>query len=361
MDQSNTEKSLLERIDRPAFLVREGVVINVNQSAAHRQIQVNTSISDLLQSGTEVYNAYSGGLLQLPLFIHGVAHPVSVERLENADVFLFETDKTNAELQTLSLAAVHLRSPLNGIMPLIELLLSNDLLRSDETTLSLITQVNRGLYQMQRMVCDMSDAGTYSLQDSMRKETVEISHVFYEIMDKAKTLLLEAGINIQFSNLSSPVFCVADPQMLERAVYNLISNAAKYTTKPCTIEAALTRKGNMLYFTVQDNGEAIPYSVRSSVFSRFRREPGIEDGSVGLGLGMTIVRSVAMTHGGAVLIDQPKGKGNRFTMTLAIKQDTSGNIRSPIIHMSDYAGGRDHALLELSDVLPSSCFDPNQF
>ena len=44
MDQSNTEKSLLERIDRPAFLVRDGVVVNVNQAATHRQIQVNMSI-----------------------------------------------------------------------------------------------------------------------------------------------------------------------------------------------------------------------------------------------------------------------------------------------------------------------------
>jgi len=361
MDQSNTEKSLLERIDRPAFLVRDGVVVNVNQAATHRQIQVNTSICELLQSGSDIYSEYSGGVLQLPLFIDGVAHPVSVERLENADVFLFETEETNAELRSLALAAVHLRSPLNGIMPLVELLLSNDVLRSDETTLSLITQVNRGLYQMQRMVCDMSDAGPYSLQDNLRMETVEISRVFYEIVDKAKTLLLEAGINIQFSNLSGPVFCIADPQMLERAVYNLISNAAKYTAKPCTIEAALIRKGNMLYFTVRDNGEAIPNSVRSSVFFRFRREPGIEDGSFGLGLGMTIVRSVAMAHGGAVLIDQPEGKGNRFTMTLAIKQGNAYNLRSPIIRMSDYAGGRDHALLELSDVLPSSCFDPDQF
>ena len=69
-----------------------------------------------------------------------------------------------------------------------------------------------------------------------------------------------------------------------------------------------------------------------------------------------LVRSAAASHGGAVLIDQPEGGGARVTMTIAIRQSTSGTLRSPILRV-DYAGERDHALVELSDVLPAQCYE----
>ena len=71
---------------------------------------------------------------------------------------------------------------------------------------------------------------------------------------------------------------------------------------------------------------------------------------------MVLIRSAAASHGGAVLIDQPEGSGTRVTLTLAIRQDTSGNVRSPLLRM-DYAGERDHGLLELSESLPAELFE----
>ncbi|MDY4507211.1 MAG: ATP-binding protein, partial [Candidatus Faecousia sp.] len=106
-----------------------------------------------------------------------------------------------------------------------------------------------------------------------------------------------------------------------------------------------------------DNGPGFAQNLLGSVYNRYLRQPCIEEGRNGLGLGMVLVRSAAASHGGAVLIDQPEGGGARVTMTIAIRQSTSGTLRSPILRV-DYAGEQDHALVELSDCLPPSLYKP---
>ena len=96
--------------------------------------------------------------------------------------------------------------------------------------------------------------------------------------------------------------------------------------------------------------------MRGTVYSRYRRQPGMEDNRFGIGLGMVLIRSTATAHGGTVLIDHPSEGGVRLTMTLAIKQNLDSAVRASIMQV-DYAGERDHSLIELSDVLPSSLYE----
>ena len=132
-------------------------------------------------------------------------------------------------------------------------------------------------------------------------------------------------------------------------------NALKYPPTGGSVAVSLNRQGRMVSLQIRDSGSGIAAEVMGSVFRRFQRQPGIEDGRNGIGLGMVLVRSAAVHHGGTVLIDQPDGQGTRVTMTLAIRQDNSSTLRSPILRV-DYAGGRNHTLLELSDVLPPQLF-----
>ena len=146
------------------------------------------------------------------------------------------------------------------------------------------------------------------------------------------------------------------PERLERAIYNILSNAMKHAPAGSSIDARLTRRGNKLYLSVQDSGSGIPSQLLASLYSRYRRQPGIEPMPSGLGLGMVLIRGTAVAHGGTVLIDQPLGQGTRITMSIAIRSSNGTTLRSNIMTI-DYAGERDHGLLELSDVLPPKFYD----
>ena len=93
------------------------------------------------------------------------------------------------------------------------------------------------------------------------------------------------------------------------------------------------------------------------MFQRYLRQPGIEDGRFGMGLGMVLIRSAAARHGGTVLIDQPNGTGTRVSMTITISQDTA-SLRSPVLRV-DYSGEQDHGLVELADCLPLDAYYQN--
>jgi signal transduction histidine kinase len=206
----------------------------------------------------------------------------------------------------------------------------------------------------------MSDTWQYANWQSIRKATVDICAIFREILDKASSTLSKANLVLTYSGPEQPVYCLADVQMLERAIYNLLSNSIKFSEGNCVIDAKLSVCGNMLHFSVADTGKSIPSCLNSAVFSRFLREPGIEDGIFGIGLGMMLIRSVAAAHGGSVFIDQPQDGCNRVTMTMEINTNNNGKI-SETVHAGDYSGGRDHALLELSDILPAELYDTKKY
>ena len=85
------------------------------------------------------------------------------------------------------------------------------------------------------------------------------------------------------------------------------------------------------------------------------REPAIEDSRFGLGLGLTMIRTAASIHGGTVLLEQHEG--TRVAMTIAIRKQAPGPLRSPKLRIGDYAGGRDLGLLEFSETLPVSSYE----
>ena len=172
------------------------------------------------------------------------------------------------------------------------------------------------------------------------------------------TTVNKANIHIEFTCPNNSVYGLVDSKLLERAIGNMLSNAVKYTPKGRTIRATLVRKQSMLYLTVSDSGEGFDDSIRGNLFTQFHREPGIEDGRKGLGLGLQLIRSAASAHGGTVLIHD-SGNGSRITMSMAIRQDRNGSLRSKPANWTD-PNSHDRSLIELADVLPTSAFHPNE-
>lgn len=333
------DRNLIDFLDKPAFSVENGIIKSVNKAAAALCLTEGQPISDILGQGAQAYEVYQGGALFITTTIAGIPTPTAVFRVENQDIFLPETALSDQGAQTLALAAQHLRAQLSSVMATVQAQ------HTDESG-----QLNRGLHRLQRTICNMADLSRYR-SASPAMELMDITSVFGEIIEKASVLLQSDSVEIQYVAPENPIYSLVNYEMLERAVYNLLANAVKFSGEKVRLKIKLTQNKSSVLFTIEDNGSGIDTSLYASIYSRYLRQPAIEDGLHGIGIGMALVQTVAGAHGGTVLISAPENSGTKITFSIALRQRDSATVHTTIIRPVDYSGGYDHGLLELSEVV----------
>lgn len=351
MDAQNNIFGLLDMMIQPVFCVKDNIIIHTNAPAQQMLVRTGESILPLLESGTEEYTAFTGGCLYLALRLHGQHVGASVRKMDGIDVFEVDTEQDDSALRAMALAAMELRKPLSGALSSASVLLET---QTDPSPRQQLSQLNRELYRILRLLGNMSDAE--SCFSHCRMETGNIPAILRDIFEKAKPMVARYGITLDYQDLPETVFCLSDRNQLERAVLNLLSNAAKFSPAGSRIRASLARRGRTLLLTIEDSGGGIAQDVMGNLFLRHRRQPGIEDSRFGIGLGMRLVHAAAIHHGGTLLVTQGEEGGTRIVLTIAIRQNEPNRLNSPIFEV-DYTGGFDHSLVELSDILPADLYD----
>jgi two-component system OmpR family sensor kinase len=117
-----------------------------------------------------------------------------------------------------------------------------------------------------------------------------------------------------------PVVVAGNRDHLRQAIANLVTNAVKHTTAGTAIELAAYRRGDTAVLTVRDHGTGLPDGSLEQVFERFWQADAARTGS-GVGLGLSIVASIAREHGGTVRAENANGGGALFTIELPIGAD----------------------------------------
>lgn len=347
MEDKKDFNRILELMPQPVFCVRDGQILYPNHAARQLYIETGLPVAELLGDAMEDYAQFKGSALYLQLSLPGLKVGACVTRMEDLDIFVAEQEHT--ELQAMALAAMQFRQPLSDALAILS--------RADtQIEPAYLGQLNRRLFQMQRLVFNMSDAARYTTETSHYQICMNICGVVEELFGKIGALTERSGITLIHSCPREQIMTMLNEEKLERALYNMISNAMKVTVSGGTIEAKLSWRGKRLYLSVRDYGAGIPEEILSSVFTRYLRQPGLDNGQEGLGLGMPLIRATAMDHGGTVLIDYPEGGGTRVTMSLAIRKNPDSILRSNVLSF-DYAGEQDHGLLELSDILPPELYN----
>jgi signal transduction histidine kinase len=109
----------------------------------------------------------------------------------------------------------------------------------------------------------------------------------------------------------------ADREALSRAVWNLLENAAKYSSDQSPIHVSARRQGNFVWMSVVDEGVGIPTAEQQKIFEKFVRGRGAQGGGVrGVGIGLALVKGIVEAHGGSVRLDSAPGKGSTFTLVI---------------------------------------------
>ena len=333
---------MLELLSSPALAVENGTVTYTNQLAAGLAV-VGSAIADYLGSDLDEYRQLESGTLYLTFTTEGCPFGASVTRMAGYDIFVLDPQQSQNELHTIALAARELRKSLTSVF-----IAADNLPATPQAG-----QLNRGLHQMLRLAGNLSGI---SQQNQGRQELRDIAAVIREIFEKAAVLAEAANIRILFDCFPEEAVGLVDSERLERAIYNILSNAIKFTPTGGTVTGSLTRHGNRLRLSVRDCGSGVPDDVLGSVFTRHQRPLTLEDSRYGMGLGMVLVREAAIAHGGTVLIQRIPEGGTCVTMTLTLRKSNCSTLRCPII-VPDYAGGFDHGMIELADVLPPKVYE----
>src|SRR6185503_12082149 len=114
--------------------------------------------------------------------------------------------------------------------------------------------------------------------------------------------------------LEEPLF--VDREMWEKIVFNLLSNAFKFTFQG-EIEVSLRREGDAVALRVRDTGTGIPPEEQGHLFERFHRVQGARGRTLeGSGIGLALVQELARLHGGRVQVHSVVGRGSVFTVTV---------------------------------------------
>jgi signal transduction histidine kinase len=149
-------------------------------------------------------------------------------------------------------------------------------------------------------------------------QPVDLSAYTAELASSFRSLMEQAGLQLSIDcpALSRPAF--VDPALWEKVVFNLLSNAFKFTLRG-EVRVTVREREGTAQVRVEDTGVGIPASELTRVFERFHRLEGAQGRSFeGSGIGLALVKELVELHGGSVSVDSELGRGSRFELTLPL-------------------------------------------
>jgi signal transduction histidine kinase/ActR/RegA family two-component response regulator len=215
----------------------------------------------------------------------------------------------------IALLSHELRNPLAPILTSLDVM---DV-RGDETSRREREIIRRQARHLAALVEDLLDVSRVaSGKIALQKQVTEFSPMAMAALEMAIPLIEERRHKLEVNIAKTGLLLEADPVRLPQILSNLLTNAAKYTPADGRIRFSAEQLHQEIVITIEDNGVGIAHDAMGNIFAPFiqgRRTLDRAEG--GLGLGLTLVRSLTQLHGGSVSVhsDGP-GKGSRFTLRL---------------------------------------------
>jgi PAS domain S-box-containing protein len=250
----------------------------------------------------------------------------------------------------LATVSHELRTPLNSIVGWSRLLSNGSL--PEERRQHAVEVIRRNADAQARLVEDLLDVSRIiSGQLQLDIKTVPLSRVIASVIDSVKPALDAKELRIHAQIASDDVVVSGDETRIQQVVWNLVSNATKFTPAKGSIRIELTRTGSGVELVVADDGEGIKPEFLPYVFDRFRQaDAGIDRVRGGLGLGLAISRHLVELHGGTIAVHSDGlGSGSTFTVCLPQTQRSAASAtESPRPARDSDAGAIPGELQDLS-------------
>lgn len=348
---------LLQLLPQPAFCICEDHILT-NRPACLLAPASAGALPEWLGKAAAFYadwDRQSG--LELPMSLAGQEYSLSILPLVDGTLFLLTSCSSGQTSgSALAVASQVLRQPLNELYILSHRLFGKLECHMDSSMHQQAAALNRQLYRMLRLSSNLADLELLrSGHHHLRQHFLDLVTFLDSFVTEAQSLCREAGRVLTYLPPKQSIRLFCDQDLVERALWNLLSNAIKYGDDEEPICLRVEICPQTVVFSVRNHCCTADSDLLSAAFTRMEQRGVLPDPGWGVGLGLPLVRHIAQLHGGAVALEA-RDNGS-VTITMSINRKTrSGDVLLESPPPMDYSGGMRRSLVELSDVLPASCF-----
>jgi two-component system sensor histidine kinase VicK len=216
--------------------------------------------------------------------------------------------------QAIHFVTHEMRTPLTAIQGSSELMGRYNL--SEEKRKQMTDMINQESKRLARMIQTFLDVERLSDgQMELKKERFQVSEIVGACLGRVLPLAERKNIRIQTRELDGSL--EGDRELMEYAVYNLLTNAVKYSPPDTEITVACRIDAAHLRLSVQDQGIGMDAKELRQIFQKFYRTQRAEaSGEAGTGIGLSIVEQIVHHHGGKVEVTSQPGRGSCFTVRM---------------------------------------------
>lgn len=247
-------------------------------------------------------------------------------------------DQDHRKDEFLAMLSHELRNPLAAITNSVQLLS----LQKHEEPLQLQarTIIQRQMGQLIRLVDDLMEVSRItSGRIHLQKELTGLNGIVVRAVETTRSLMDQHRHELTVSLSPQPLWLHADASRLEQVVVNLLTNAAKFTTKGGHISLAVQREGDEAVLRVKDTGVGITTELLPHIFELFTQaERSLDRSQGGLGIGLSLVQRLAEMHEGRVEVSSVMGQGSEFVVYLPLMLNPATQLKSPLEATAEATG-----------------------
>ena len=210
------------------------------------------------------------------------------------------------------------RSPLTSIKGYVEAMLDGTIPQElfPKYLKVVLDEANR-LTKMTNNVLDLTKMENGQIEMHIRPFDINESIVSIALTFEQRVNEKKIKMNFQF--LQEKLYVSADPDLIERVIYNLLDNALKFTDEGDSITVETSIVGRKAYITVSDTGSGIDENALPHIFERFNKgDKSRGKNKMGTGLGLAIVKQIMLQHHEDITVYSKVGEGTKFTFTLPL-------------------------------------------
>jgi signal transduction histidine kinase len=225
-----------------------------------------------------------------------------------------ESDKARYQ-QAIHFVTHEMRSPLTAIQGSSEMMGRYNL--NDDKRKQMAQMINTESKRLAKMIQTFLDLERLSDGKlDIRQESFDVRNVLTTCVDRVRPLADRKQIDIRVER-DDALPLTGDQELMEYAVYNLLTNAVKYSPPETLVVIRTFHSGDQLRLSVSDQGIGMDEKELKNIFKKFYRTKKAEtSGEVGTGIGLSIVEQIMHHHGGKMEVTSVPGKGSCFTMVL---------------------------------------------